>query len=108
MKHIVTQLEGKNEPMYFSHSVLGNYFIEIEPGNYQAKESNSESDTQSEFLQFSWTDNIDRNIVNLVFNLESNTSPVELEDKFWLLYFDGSKNQEGSRVGCVLIDPGKK
>ena len=34
MKHNVTQLEGKNEPV---NSVLGNYFIELEPGNYQEK-----------------------------------------------------------------------
>ena len=34
MKYNVTQLEGKNEPVNFSHSVLGNYFIELEPGNY--------------------------------------------------------------------------
>ena len=33
MKHTVTKLEGKNEPM---NSILGNYFIELEPGNYQA------------------------------------------------------------------------
>ena len=31
MKNNVTQLEGKNEPV---NSVLGNYFIELEPGNY--------------------------------------------------------------------------
>ena len=42
MKHNVTQLEGKNEPM---NSVLGNYFIELEPGNYQAEESNSTPNT---------------------------------------------------------------
>jgi hypothetical protein len=23
----------------------------------------------------------------------------------WTLYFDGSKSQEGSGVGCILIDP---
>ena len=34
MNHNVMQLEGKNEPINFSHSALGNYFIEIEPGNY--------------------------------------------------------------------------
>ena len=34
MKHNVTQLEGKNEPV---NSVLGNYFIELEPGNYQVE-----------------------------------------------------------------------
>ena len=37
MKHNVTQLEGKNEPV---NSVLGNYFLELEPRNYQAEEAN--------------------------------------------------------------------
>ena len=37
MKHNVTQLEGENEPIKFSYSVLGNYFLELEPGNYQAE-----------------------------------------------------------------------
>ena len=45
MKHNVMQLEGKNELVNFSHSVLGNYFIEIEPRNYQVEEASSESDT---------------------------------------------------------------
>ena len=31
MKHNVTQFKEKNEPV---DSVLGNYFIELEPGNY--------------------------------------------------------------------------
>ena len=105
MKHNVTQLEGKNEPVNFSHSVFGNYFIELEPGNYQAKEASNKSNTQSELLQLLRTDNIDCNIVSLVSNLEISTSYVELEDKFWLLYFDGSKTQEGSGAGCILIDP---
>ena len=50
MKYNVTQLEGKNQPV---NSVLGNYFIELEPGNYQAKEVNSTPDTQPDLLQFS-------------------------------------------------------
>ena len=36
MKQNVTQLEEKNEPVNFSSLVLGNYFLEFEPGNYQA------------------------------------------------------------------------
>ena len=104
MKHNVTQLEGKNEHVNFSHLVLGNYFIELEPRNYQAKEANSELHTQFELLQFSRADNIDCNIVNLVSNLESSIDTVESEDRFWLLYFDGSKTQEGLGDGCVLID----
>ena len=42
MKYNVTQLEEKNEPV---DSVLGNYFIELEPGNYQVEEANNISDT---------------------------------------------------------------
>ena len=67
MKHNVTQLEGKNEHVNFSHSVLGNYFIELEPGNYQAEEANSELDKQYDLLKFSQTDKIDCKILNLFY-----------------------------------------
>ena len=107
MKQNVTQFEEKNEPVNFWYSVLGNYFLELEPGNYQAKEVSHESDMQFYLLQFSWTDEVDCNIVNLVTNLVDATNQIYLEDRFWILYFDGSKTQEGSRVGCVLIDPEK-
>ena len=42
MKYNVTQLEGKNEPVNF---MLGNYFIDLEPGNYQVEEANGTPDT---------------------------------------------------------------
>jgi len=38
MKQNVTQLEGKNEPVNFSSSFLGNYFLELKPGNYVVEE----------------------------------------------------------------------
>ena len=60
--------------------------------------------TQSELIHFSRTDDIDCNIVSLVSNIESNTNKEDLKDIFWLLYFDGSKTQEGLGAGCVLID----
>ena len=104
MKHNVTQLEGKNEPV---NSVLGNYFIELEPGNYQAEEASSIPDTQPDLLRFSRTDEIDYNIVYLVSYVVFNSNLVEV-DGFWTLYFDGSKTLEGSGAGCVLIDPEKK
>ena len=47
MKHNVTQLEGKNEPV---NSVLGNYFIELKLGNYQVKEASGTPDTQRDLL----------------------------------------------------------
>ena len=105
MKHNVTQLEGKNEPV---NSVLGNYFLELEPRNYKVEESNDTLDTQSGLLQFSWADNIDCNIVDLVLDVYSSSNSVGKENKFWILYFDGSKTLEGSGAHCVLMDPKKK
>ena len=63
MNHNVTQLEGKNEPV---NSVLGKYFIELEPGNYQTEESSGTPDTQPDLLRFSRADEIDCKIVDLV------------------------------------------
>ena len=104
MKHNVTQLEGKNEPV---NSVLGNYFLELELGNYQAEESSDISDIQPDLLQFSRADKIDCNIVDLVSDVVSNSNSVGVES-FWFLYLDVSKTLEGSGVGCDLIDPEKK
>ena len=101
MKHNVTQLEGKNEPVNF---VLGNYFIELELGNYQNEEAKSIPDTQPDLLQFSRADEIDCNIVDLASDVVRNSNSVQV-DSFWILYFDGSKTMVGSRDGCVLIDP---
>ena len=42
MRHNVTQLKKKNQPV---NSVLENYLIELEPGNYQAKEASSTPNT---------------------------------------------------------------
>ena len=63
MKHNVTQLEGKNEPLI---SMFRNYLIELELGNYQAKEASSTSDTQPDLLRFSRADKIDCKVVVLV------------------------------------------
>ena len=49
MKYNVTQLEEKNEPV---NSMLGNYLIELELGNYQAKEASSTPNTQPDLLRF--------------------------------------------------------
>ena len=68
MKYNVTQLEEKNVPVDF---VLGNYFIELEPGNYQAEEANNKSDTQPDLLRFSQADEIDCKIVSLALEVDS-------------------------------------
>ena len=63
----------KNET---TNSVLGNYLIELEPGNYQAKEASSISDTQPDLLWFLGADEIDCKITDVVFDL----STVELDN----------------------------
>ena len=77
MKHNVIQLEEKNEPVNF---VLGNYFIELEPKNYQAEESSNISDTQPDLLQFLRTDEIDCKIIDLVSDIVFNSRPIELDN----------------------------
>ena len=90
-------------PQAYRSILSRDQFAKLE-GLFVIELSHTEPDTQYKILQFSWTHSIDCNNVNLVSDLESNTSYVELEDKFWLLYFDGSKTQEGSGAGCVLIN----
>ena len=45
-------------------------------------------------------------IVDLALDVEFDSCTVKV-DNFWMLFFDGSKTLEGSRAGCVLIDPKK-
>ena len=92
MKHNVTQLEGKNEPV---NSVLGNYFIELESGNYQAEEASGTLDTQPDLLRFSQADEIDCKIVDLAVDVNVDSCTVVIGN-FWTLFFDGSKTLEGS------------
>ena len=97
-------MEGKDKPV---NSVLGNYFLELELGNYQAEEANSIPDIQPNLLLFSQADEIDCNIVDLVSDVVYNPNSVEV-DSFWTLYFDGSKTLEGSGASYVLIELEKK
>ena len=84
MKYNVTQLEGKNELVNY---VLGNYFIELEPGNYQAEEVSNISDTEPDLLRFSQADEIDCKIVYLAVGIDLHS----VVSDFWTLFFDGSK-----------------
>ena len=84
MKYNVTQLNEKNEPV---DSVLGNYYIELEPGNYQEEEASNTLDTQHDLLRFSQADEIDCKIVDLAVEIDSHSVVID----FWTLFFDGSK-----------------
>ena len=57
-------------------SVLGNYFIELEPGNYQVEEAGDTSDAQPDLLQFSQADEIDCKIVDLAVNVDVDSRTV--------------------------------
>ena len=73
MKHNVTQLEEKNESVNF---VLGNYLIELEPGNFTSEEASNISDTQPDLLRFLQADEIDCKIVDIVFD----SGAIELDN----------------------------
>ena len=80
MKYNVTQLDEKNVPV---DSVLGNYFIELEPGNYQAEEARNTLDTQPDLLRFSQDDEIDCKIVDLAVGINSHS----VVSDFWIFVF---------------------
>ena len=84
MKHNVTQLEEKNEPVNF---VLGNHLIELEPGDYQVEEASSTSNTQPDLLRFSRADEFDCKIVDLVLDVVFDSSTVEVDSFFTLFFF---------------------
>ena len=85
--------------------MLGNYFLELEPGNYQAEEANNIPDIQPDLLWFLWANEFDCNIVDLVsYVVRNSNARVE---SFWILYFDGSKTLEVSGAGYVLINQEK-
>ena len=60
--------------------MLGNYFIELEPKNYQAEEAYSTPDTQPDLLWFSRADEIECKIVDLVSDVVFDSISVELDN----------------------------
>ena len=67
-------------------SILENYFIELEPGNYQAEEASSTSDAQPDLLRFSQADEIDCKIVDLAVDVGVNSCTVAVSN-FLMLFF---------------------
>jgi len=56
MKHIVTYLEAKNEPVMFTNSILGNYPFEVDFGELPLEESPlAEINVQLELLHCTLT-----------------------------------------------------
>jgi hypothetical protein len=63
MKHTITKLEGKNEPINFCNNSLGNYFLEASHGCYEAQPSSIQTKIQFECLHFTQTETNDCPIV---------------------------------------------
>ena len=96
-KYIVTDLEGENEAIAYNSSIIDNYLVDSFLGNFNAHTSPYlENSVLSQVENFSQTD--DSKCVSFLYD------PVNTS-LFWKLYFDGSKSNEGSGAGCVLISP---
>src|SRR5271168_2739732 len=101
MTHTVTDFEQENHPVAFNNNILGHYSSESFFGNFVAQPSPfSVNHFTSQIENFSQTDksrcfNDNEKVVNTTVNI-----PL-----FWSLYFDGSKSNEGSGAGCILVNP---
>jgi len=104
MKHMVIELEGKNEPISFTHTSLGNYFLEVNHGCYATQPSSIQTNEHSKLLHYTRTETNDCTIVEL--DRFCFTNPI-LDINIWALFFNGSKSWEGLGAGCILIDPKK-
>ena len=62
------------------NSVLGNYLIDLQPGNYHAKEASSTPDIQPDLLRFSRAVEIDCKIVDLVSDIVFISNFLELDN----------------------------
>jgi hypothetical protein len=93
-------LEGKNEPISFAHTVLGNYFLETDHGCYEAQPSEIQTDTQSELLPCNQTND---NACIVLKELGYCIINPPVYTNIWTMFFDGSKYQDGVGEGCILM-----
>jgi hypothetical protein len=118
LKYIVIDLETLNQPSSVDFLVLGNYSCDSYFSNFSPLSSdvplthNSKMIFREELLTaveetLFYQEPMLEIIEQTKGKRESNRK--EEADTFfpqiWTLYFDGSKSQEGSGVGCVLINP---
>jgi hypothetical protein len=118
LKHIITDLETLNKPSSVDFTVLGNYSCDSNFRNFSPLSSDVPL-TQNSEMRFQ--ENLPTTMEETLFYQEPVLETMEQiggkeesgrkkeADSFfsqiWTLYFDGSKSQEGSGVGCILIDP---
>jgi ribonuclease HI len=118
LKHTVTDLETLNEPSSTDFPVLGNYSCDSYFDNFSPLSSdvpltqNSEMVFQEKssipteetlFCQEPVLEIMEQKIREKESDKREETD--NLRSQIWTIYFDGSKSQEGSGAGCILIDP---
>jgi ribonuclease HI len=118
LKHIVTDLETLNEPSSEDFPVLGNYSCDSDFRNFSPLSSDVPLTQNSEMT---FQENLSTTAEEILFCQEPLLKTTEqiggkeesgrqketdgFHSQVWTLYFDGSKSQEGSGAGCILIDP---
>lgn len=100
MKHIVTNLEGSNEPINYTQEELWVFLLETLFGCYQFQTSTIPPNTQLELPVQSPGHNNEISALNL-----HNLDPPSLSAGIWTLYYDESKTPDRAGAGCVLVDP---
>jgi hypothetical protein len=118
LKHTVFDMETPNKPASTDFPILGNYSCDSHFKNLAPLLSNVLLTQNSEII---FQEESPMPIGDSLFcqnptlglvkekNGEQNTSDgrekSDCHSQIWTLYFDGSKSQEGSGAGCLLIDP---
>ena len=108
MKHTVTPLEGYNDPISFVDLIFKNCFLETDYWSQQDEPSLVPLDTQLELLPCSPVGENESYNIDVHSDSNSSIGSSLVANNIWTLYYDGSKTQDGSRAGCILIDPSNK
>jgi ribonuclease HI len=118
LKHIITDLDTPNEPSSTEFPVLGNYSCDSDFGNFTPHVSDipptqkSKMIFQVDLLAATEGSILCQDSPSGVADKEDESEKIARHEEvsnfppqIWTLYFDGSKSQEGSGAGCILIDP---
>ena len=113
MRHNITPINGRNEPLAFLELMLGNCLLETTFGCYPARPAPTPPDTQLGLLPCPTDGNeactVHCNNSSCSSSNNSSGSASALNgsctNELWTMYFNKSKTRDGSRARCVLINP---
>jgi len=91
-------------PSTFVGLIFGNCFLETDHRCYQAQPSPIPPNTQLDLISYTPIGVNESCKIDEHSNSNSIGTNLVVDD-IWILYFDSSRTQDGSRAGCILIDP---